>query len=240
MELGKSIIEIRKKNDMTQEEMAERYHVTRQTISNWENGKSYPDLETLVNISEDFHVSLDALLKGDRKMVSEITKEQKHGKRIKWKIVLGVLAGVALVMASLYLLNNKTTSLNPGEYELKVNKVMLENVSVDEKNRVAVYKDADDEKYMFEGDEYDLPMKSGCIYEIIVTSDKCIDGIYIDSLDDGSLSIDVWQSGAGLLGKEKIKRHTSAWLEEFDAIYDWNAYNDGEKEKACVYKNSDR
>lgn len=240
MELGKSIIEIRKKNDMTQEEMAERYHVTRQTISNWENGKSYPDLETLVNISEDFHVSLDVLLKGDRKMVSKMTREQKHGKRIKWKIVLGVLAGIMLVMASLYLLNNKTTSLNPGEYEIKVNKVMLENVSIDEENRVAVYKDADDEKYMFEGDEYNLPMKTGCIYEIVVTSDKGMDGFYLDSLDGDSLCIDVWQSGVGFPGRERLKQHTGSWMEDFDAVYDWNAYNDGEKEKACVYKNSDR
>lgn len=236
MELGKSIIEIRKKNDMTQEEMAERYHVTRQTISNWENGKSYPDLETLVNISEDFHVSLDVLLKGDRKMVSEITKEQKHGKRFEWKIVIGVLAGVVLVMASLYLLNNKTTPLVPEEYQVEVNKVMLENVSIDDENRVAVYKDADNEKYMFEGDEYDLPLESGCIYEVVVTSDMSMDGIYIDTLDDDSLSIDVWRSGIGLLSKEKIKRHTSAWLEEFDAIYDWNAYNNGDAEEACVYK----
>ncbi len=240
MELGKSIIEIRKKNDMTQEEMAERYHVTRQTISNWENGKSYPDLETLVNISEDFHVSLDVLLKGDRKMVSKITKEQKHGKKFKWKIVLGVLAGVVLVMASIYLLNNKATPLNPEEYQVEVNKVLLENVSIDDENRVAVYKDADNEKYMFEGDEYDLPLESGCIYEVVVTSDMSMDGIYIDTLDDDSLSMDVWRSGIGLLDKEKIRRHTSAWLEEFDTIYDWNVYNNGDIENACVYKNSDR
>ena len=63
MELGKRIIEIRKQHGLTQEEFAERYHVTRQTISNWENGKSSPDLETLVSMSEDFNVSLDAMLK---------------------------------------------------------------------------------------------------------------------------------------------------------------------------------
>lgn len=41
MELGKRIIEIRKQHGLTQEEFAERYHVTRQTISNWENGVSH-------------------------------------------------------------------------------------------------------------------------------------------------------------------------------------------------------
>ena len=80
MELGKRIAEIRKEHSLTQEGLAEICSVTRQTISNWENGKSYPDLETLVLISDTFDVSLDVMLKGDRKMVSEITKEQKHGK----------------------------------------------------------------------------------------------------------------------------------------------------------------
>ena len=62
MELGKRITEIRKENNMTQEELAEKFHVTRQTISNWENGKSYPDIETLVHISNEFNVSLDMAL----------------------------------------------------------------------------------------------------------------------------------------------------------------------------------
>ena len=44
---------------MSQEEFAQRYHVTRQTISNWETEKNYPDLETLVKISEDSGISID-------------------------------------------------------------------------------------------------------------------------------------------------------------------------------------
>ena len=59
MELGKNISEIRKNNNLTQDDLANKYFITRQTISNWENGKSYPDLETLVKISNDFNISLD-------------------------------------------------------------------------------------------------------------------------------------------------------------------------------------
>ena len=62
MELGKNIIKIRKQNNLTQDDFAEKYFVTRQTISNWENSKSYPDLETLIKISDDFNISLDILL----------------------------------------------------------------------------------------------------------------------------------------------------------------------------------
>ena len=57
MELGKKLIEIRRDNKMTQEDFAEKFCVTHQTVSNWENGKTYPDLETLVCISDEFDVS---------------------------------------------------------------------------------------------------------------------------------------------------------------------------------------
>ena len=102
MELGKRIAEIRKDNNLTQEGLAEICNVTRQTISNWENNKSYPDLETLVLISDTFDVSLDAMLKGDRKMVSEISKAQKHGKNFAIKIIVAVIAAIAIVLGGIY------------------------------------------------------------------------------------------------------------------------------------------
>lgn len=83
MELGKKIIKIREDNNLTQEELAEKYFVTRQTISNWENGKTYPDLETIVKISNDFNISLDILLKEDEKMVKKIDKSVKSTKKYK-------------------------------------------------------------------------------------------------------------------------------------------------------------
>jgi transcriptional regulator with XRE-family HTH domain len=98
MELGKRIAEIRKERGLTQEGLAEICSVTRQTISNWENGKSYPDLETLVLISDTFDVSLDAMLKGDRKMVSEITKDQKHGKKIAFKLIVAIILTIAIIV----------------------------------------------------------------------------------------------------------------------------------------------
>ena len=102
MELGKRIAEIRKEHSLTQEGLAEICNVTRQTISNWENGKSYPDLETLVLISDTFDVSLDAMLKGDRKMVSETTKEQKHGKHFAVKVIFAVIITALIVLGGIY------------------------------------------------------------------------------------------------------------------------------------------
>ena len=83
MKLGKNIAKIRKDNNLTQDELAEKYFVTRQTISNWEIGKSYPDLETLVKISNDFNVSLDILLKEDDEMIKKIDNEVKGSKKYK-------------------------------------------------------------------------------------------------------------------------------------------------------------
>ena len=83
MNLGKQILSIRKEREMTQEEFGGMLHVTRQTVSNWENEKSYPDLQTLVDISEMFEISLDTLLKEDSKMIKTIDKERLYGTFVK-------------------------------------------------------------------------------------------------------------------------------------------------------------
>ena len=91
MELGKNIQKIRKDNNLTQDDFANKYYVTRQTISNWETGKSYPDLETLVKISNDFNISLDILLKEDDKMVKAIDKKVKATKKYKHLLIYVII-----------------------------------------------------------------------------------------------------------------------------------------------------
>lgn len=65
MEIGKQIKKLRTGFNFSQEELAEKIYVSRQTISNWENDKSYPDLKSLVLVSNLFNITLDALVKGD-------------------------------------------------------------------------------------------------------------------------------------------------------------------------------
>ncbi len=83
MNLGEKIVKIRKDNKMSQDDLAEVLSVTRQTISNWENSKNYPDIETLIQLSDRFHISLDTLLKGDKEMVDKMDKKMKNGKKFK-------------------------------------------------------------------------------------------------------------------------------------------------------------
>ena len=65
-----------KRKGLTQEEFGKIFHVTRQTVSNWENEKSYPDLQILIDISNRFDISLDVLIKEDVKMVKTMDKEE--------------------------------------------------------------------------------------------------------------------------------------------------------------------
>lgn len=58
MELGKHIKKFRQEKQLSQEELANRIYVTRQTVSNWENDKSYPDVNSLLLLSEIFQISL--------------------------------------------------------------------------------------------------------------------------------------------------------------------------------------
>lgn len=77
MELGNQIKHYRNEKCLSQEELAERVYVTRQTISNWENNKNYPDINSIVLLSEIFEISIDNLIKGDlEKMKKEINSEE--------------------------------------------------------------------------------------------------------------------------------------------------------------------
>lgn len=64
---GKFIKEIRQKHNLTQKEFAEKYHVSYQAVSKWENGKNMPDTALIKQISEDFNISLEELYNGEFK-----------------------------------------------------------------------------------------------------------------------------------------------------------------------------
>jgi len=77
VEISKQIKKHRNKMALSQEDLAEKIYVTRQTISNWENEKSYPDIHSLLLLSAFFNISLDQLIKGDiETMKKEIDKAE--------------------------------------------------------------------------------------------------------------------------------------------------------------------
>ena len=82
MEICHVIKKNRASRQLTQEGLANILNVSRSTISSWENGRSYPDLEMLLILSNEFDISVDNLLKGDSAIVHEISKDTKSRKKI--------------------------------------------------------------------------------------------------------------------------------------------------------------
>lgn len=72
MKIGQQLKGARVRMKLTQDEVAEHILVSRQTISNWETGKSYPDIISVIALSDLYHLTLDQLLKGDEAMVKHL------------------------------------------------------------------------------------------------------------------------------------------------------------------------
>lgn len=97
MKISAQIKKFRTGMNLSQEELAERLYVSRQTISNWETGKSYPDIHSLLLLSTLFQVSLDELVKGDIEMMEEEIKETEIKKlRAYSKVLTGLMAAMVL------------------------------------------------------------------------------------------------------------------------------------------------
>lgn len=77
MMIADKIKDARTKKEYTQEQVAESLGVSRQTISNWENGKSLPDIISIIKMSELYDISLDELVKGDATLLNKIEKDMK-------------------------------------------------------------------------------------------------------------------------------------------------------------------
>lgn len=99
MNIASQIKKHRLYHSYSQDDLAEKVFVSRQTISNWENEKSYPDLQSLFLLSNLFNVSLDELVKGDlEKMKNELSNKKMNNYSI------GMLVTMLLMFASLVLL----------------------------------------------------------------------------------------------------------------------------------------
>ena len=92
MELTAQMKKYRTEAGLSQEALAEQIFVSRQTISNWETGKNYPDINSLLRMSEVFGVSVDVLLKGDVEEMKEMIRQEDQNEFIKLSRVFNVLA----------------------------------------------------------------------------------------------------------------------------------------------------
>ena len=100
MELGKQIKKHRQEAHLSQEELANRVYVSRQTISNWENDKSYPDVNSLVLLSEIFQISLDKLIKGDIEVMKDVIQKEEIEKMNRYGRIYTILLIATVVSAA--------------------------------------------------------------------------------------------------------------------------------------------
>ena len=104
MELNEQIKKYRTEMNLSQEELAEKIYVTRQSVSNWENGKTYPDIHSILLLSSLFGISLDQLVKGDIEIMKEeikkeeIAKMNHYGKTYALMLIATAVSAVPLFM----------------------------------------------------------------------------------------------------------------------------------------------
>ena len=109
MEIGKKLKNARVQSGMTQENVAEKINVSRQTISNWENEKSYPDIISVIELSNLYSISLDVLLKGDEKMIEyleESTDVVKSNQKMIVAIIVNIIVVALLITLNMFIPDN--------------------------------------------------------------------------------------------------------------------------------------
>ena len=102
MEIGAQIKTRRQDLNMTQEMLAKELHVGRTTVSNWEIGRNYPDLQLIVSISNVLNISLDTLLGKESEIVKEITRDTNIRKSQSRKIKILSALLILVILAGLF------------------------------------------------------------------------------------------------------------------------------------------
>ncbi|MGX7030643.1 helix-turn-helix transcriptional regulator [Vagococcus zengguangii] len=117
MELSGNIKKLRAENKLTQAQLAKKLNVSRSTISSWETGRSFPDLEMVIEICDCFNLSLDSLLREDEKMVKKLNFGIKQKRLL---IALLVIVGILLLNGFM-----STLAITATPQNLKISQVQL-------------------------------------------------------------------------------------------------------------------
>lgn len=97
MEISERLKQARITRGMTQEQVVERVMVSRVTLSHWENGKTLPDITSLISLSDIYQISLDELLKGDPKMTEKVKKDAKDLNNRRVLLITAILALIVMM-----------------------------------------------------------------------------------------------------------------------------------------------
>ncbi|MRC15008.1 helix-turn-helix domain-containing protein [Bacillus thuringiensis] len=95
--------EEREKRNWSQNDLAEKIHVSRQSVSKWETGKNYPSIEIIIHLSDLFGITIDELLRSDEELTQKVIEDSKQLAYPKWKVFFDSLfmIGVFLFIAKI-------------------------------------------------------------------------------------------------------------------------------------------
>ncbi|MBL4952265.1 helix-turn-helix transcriptional regulator [Neobacillus sp. OS1-32] len=96
----------REKRGWSQTDLAEKIHVSRQSVSKWETGKNYPSIEVIIDLSDIFGVTIDELLRSDEELKEKVIRDSKQLMYPKWKAFFDsvILLGAFLLAAKLIII----------------------------------------------------------------------------------------------------------------------------------------
>ena len=104
MSIGEMLKQARSDAGLSQEDVADKVGVSRQTVSSWENGKSYPDIASVIALSDTYGMSLDSLMKGDIKMIKHLEESTNVTKSNKQKAASIIALLISLIGTALIIL----------------------------------------------------------------------------------------------------------------------------------------
>lgn len=96
----------REKRGWSQTDLAEKIHVSRQSVSKWETGKNYPSIEVIIGLSDLFGITIDEMLRSDEELKEKVIRDSKKLAYPKWKTFFDsvFLAGIFLLAAKLFII----------------------------------------------------------------------------------------------------------------------------------------
>ena len=110
MKFSEQIKDLRIREKLTQEQFAEKLNITRQAVSNWENDRNLPDIEMLILIAQNFHISLDELILGGNDMdevnvmTDKLVRDGSENRRAKMNMISTIVGGVLMIMGLMCLI----------------------------------------------------------------------------------------------------------------------------------------
>lgn len=110
MKFSEQIKDLRTCEKLTQEQFAEKLNITRQAVSNWENNRNLPDIEMLILIAQNFHISLDELILGGNDMdevnvmTDKLVRDGSENRRAKMNMISTIVGGVLMIMGLMCLI----------------------------------------------------------------------------------------------------------------------------------------